>query len=413
MPFFFFPNLFIKKTTQRVTTIKGKASKIRIPIDSLSVGPTGTTSPDKIIESPSALTGETKKLLKKETILSVAVNNKSIRFFSICLLCYNAKNMSIKIDRFFNNIKLELVHTLHPLQNFFIEINSTCNLNCKHCYIPPQQKQSILSLEEISKVLDIVNKEWGQSVGLALTGGEPLMHPKFKDITKLLNKYNFRWSLATNGLLLDEESIDLLMKNGCSTMTISLDGNEKTHEIQRNKKGTYSKTLEVVDMLIKKDFPNMFITSTIHNGNIDSLEDIYLLIKKYGNKITWRINPLLYCENAKRNNLTINMSTYKKLYNFIKKVKEELGVNIIFGEKNPLSIRYGKYLYSEFDNCLAGITTFGVLSNGDIVNCMVCRDKPIVNIKDCDSLKKVWNDLDTSKKGLCNRHFEAKKTNNL
>lgn len=315
--------------------------------------------------------------------------------------------MSIRTDRFFNNFKLDLIHTLHPLLNFFLEINSTCNLNCKHCYIPSQQKLFILSYDNILKTLKMIDKEWGKTVGISLTGGEPLMHPNFKDIVKVLEHYGFRWSLATNGLLLDERTIDNIIMKGCSTLTISLDGNEKTHDLQRNKDGSYAKTMKTIDKLIEKKFPNIYVTATIHSGNVSSLEHIYVLIENYKGKIKWRINPLLYCEKVRENNLIIDEDTYKTIFNFVTKVYKNLDENIIFGEKNPLSLKYGNYLYSKFDNCLAGITTLGVLANGNIVSCMVNRDRPITNVKECNSLKAVWNRLDKSKKGLCNRHYEA------
>lgn len=318
--------------------------------------------------------------------------------------------MSRKTDLIFNNVRKNVLHTLHPLQTLFIEINSTCNLNCRHCYIPEQLKQSVLPFTEIEKIVNLVSSEFGNSVGIAITGGEPLLHPDFNKIVNILEKKSFNWSLATNGLLLTSKDIDLLIKNNCTAITISLDGNEKTHEIQRKKKGVFKKVIGVIEMLIEKRFPLIYITATIHDDNIDSLNDIYKLMAKYNDKLRWRINPLLYCDNVEKNNLKISKDTYIKICEFSKKVKNDLGQNIIIGEKNPLSIKHTEYLYSEFDSCFAGISTFGVLANGDIVNCMVCREKVLGNISKVNSLKNIWEKQDLRQKGLCERHLESKKS---
>jgi len=253
-----------------------------------------------------------------------------------------------------------------------------------------------------------VHDYWGNSVGIAITGGEPLLHPDFNKIVDILDKNKFHWSLATNGLLCTPEIIDTIINKGCNTITISLDGNEKTHEIQRNHKGTYNRTLESIDLLLEKAFPNIYITATIHDDNIQSLEDIYSLISKYKESVKWRINPLLYCENVKNNNLSISEISSTKICEFADRVRDNLKINIIVGERNSLSLKYKEYMYSEFDSCFAGISTFGVLANGDIVNCMVCRDNVLGNINTCNSLKETWEEEDRTKKGLCERHLESK-----
>lgn len=316
--------------------------------------------------------------------------------------------MSRKTDLFLNNIRKDILHSLHPLQTFFIEINSTCNLNCKHCYIPKEYKQFVLDLEDICKSISLVKKEFGNSVGIAITGGEPLIHPNFKDISEYLFKNGFYWSLATNGLLLSKDIVRELIQSNCRAITVSLDGNQENHDNQRKQNGLFKKVLEKIDMLITKSFPNIYITATIHDGNVNSLEDMYRMISKYKEKVKWRINPLLYCKSVDENNLRITESTYSKICEFSKRVKKDLGISIIIGEKNPLSIKYGEYFYSEFDSCFAGISTFGILSNGDIANCMVCREKPLGNIKGVSSLKEVWDNQDLNKKALCEKHFISK-----
>lgn len=316
--------------------------------------------------------------------------------------------MSRKVDLIINNLRKEVVHTLHPLETFFIEINSTCNLNCKHCYIPVEQKQFVLPMEIIEKILEEIYKIWGNSVGIAITGGEPLIHPNFNKILNILKKYNYHWSLATNGLFLTTKIIKNIKEKGCNAITISLDGNKETHDFQRGKKDSFEEVLKKIDLLIENNFPEIYLTATIHDENIYSLKDIAILIRKYGTKVNWRLNPLLQCENVQKNNIKISKDTVNRLCEFVKSIQNEVRAQILVGEKNPLSIKYGEYLFSEFDSCFAGISTFGLLSNGDFANCMVCREKPLANIRDAYSLKDIWDNENLEKKGLCDRHLESK-----
>ena len=316
--------------------------------------------------------------------------------------------MSRKTDFIISRVQNYLLRKLHPLEVFFIEINTICNLHCKHCYIPSSQKQEILPFKYIEKSLDQIYKKWGNSVGIAITGGEPLLHPEFKKIAEMLWKYKYSWSLATNGILLNEEMIKILMRYGCNTMTISIDGDEKAHNIQRDSKTAFSGATMAIERLMKNKFPNIYVTSTIHRDNVDSLKYIYKLISQYRNNLKWRINPLLFCESTQINNLSMDTKTYQKIVDYVKKVYANLGVEIKLGERSAYALKYGESPYSEFDLCTAGINTFGVLANGDIVNCMVCRNEKLGSIYKDITLEEIWDSQNLYKKGLCERHFESK-----
>jgi MoaA/NifB/PqqE/SkfB family radical SAM enzyme len=309
--------------------------------------------------------------------------------------------MSKSKDLFFYKIKSKLIHKLHPLETFFIEIDSACNLTCKHCYIPKIHKNKYLELKDIERILQLVHQEFGSTPGIAITGGEPLLHPQFKEIASLLNRYSYTWSLATNATMISKTT----PLNGCAAITISIDGKIDDHNLIRGSNSNYHKVIENIRLIINKDIPNIYLTSTIHDGNIQSLKDIGEIVGGFNGRVKWKINTLLDCENSRSNNLRISESTYLKIIEFADKYDGE----IILGEKNPLSLKHKEYFFSEFDQCAAGVTTFGVLSNGDIVNCMVCRENPLGNISNISSIKEIWEAEDTSEKGLCEKHIENRK----
>lgn len=316
--------------------------------------------------------------------------------------------MSRITDSVFNKWSNNLICKLHNLDTFFIEINSTCNLHCLHCYIPQGCRDKELSFEDIEGVFKQIEESWSTNVDMALTGGEPLLHKSFWEIAEYLYRKKIRWSLATNGIFLNEESIKKLKKLRCGAITISVDGDYEAHSKQRGQKSQLSHIIKNIELLASEKFPSLYITSTIHDGNVDSLGFLADLVLKFKKRVSWRISPLLYCENAIQNNLRMSPKTYKKICKFREDFLEKYKTDIMIGEKNPLSLKNKEYLYSDLDYCLAGITTFGVLSNGDIVNCMSNRGKVLGNIHKDYSLIKIWEKQDLSRKGLCEKHLESK-----
>lgn len=89
-----------------------------------------------------------------------------------------------------------------------IAIVNYCNLKCKYCFADDmicEESQSI-SLEDYRTILSFLARTPKNHVGII--GGEPTLHPRFKDILKETNKYcrevNTSATLFTNGIELDE-----------------------------------------------------------------------------------------------------------------------------------------------------------------------------------------------------------------
>ena len=84
-----------------------------------------------------------------------------------------------------------------------IIVTDYCNLNCSYCFANNQsiKQGNSITLEQYSSILDFFAAE-GSPIGII--GGEPTLHPQFKDIITLTNKYcaffNTRATLFTNGI---------------------------------------------------------------------------------------------------------------------------------------------------------------------------------------------------------------------
>lgn len=207
----------------------------------------------------------------------------------------------------------------NPLKNVQLEITTACNFNCKHCF-NSVNRNNILSLK---KIKDIVNdcKNMGVHM-LSLTGGEPLVHPDFKQIVEYISHNNIQYTVYTNGYLLNEKMILFLKQNNVSNIRISLDGfSEHIHDTFRNFKGSYNKIIEASKMLIYYKLPFEF-NSMLHKYNNDILKFQHFVENEIGN-IKIIFDYILNIGNAKNlyNDFGLELDDFCDIYsNYLKEL---------------------------------------------------------------------------------------------
>ena len=104
------------------------------------------------------------------------------------------------------------------LYNLFWETTLRCNAKCKHCGSRAGENIKLddeLTTEEIKNALQSID-----------------------------NKLEYHWEMTTNGILINESNIDKMKKTGMTTVSISLDGLEQSHDEFRGVKSSYSKIIE-------------------------------------------------------------------------------------------------------------------------------------------------------------------------
>ena len=87
-------------------------------------------------------------------------------------------------------------------RKIYIEITNICNLKCKFCPETSRGKE-FMSLENFEEVIKKIHK-YTKLVCLHVKG-EPLLHNQLEDILKILEKYNLRTNITTNGTLIKEK----------------------------------------------------------------------------------------------------------------------------------------------------------------------------------------------------------------
>ena len=156
-----------------------------------------------------------------------------------------------------------------PLSGTF-ELTPVCNMDCKMCYIrlSKRQQEAISPLHSAQDWLNLAKtaREHGM-LYLLLTGGEPFLHPEFRQILTGLHQMGLIISINSNGTLITDETIHWLKEVPPSRINISLYGasNETYHRLCGNPNG-FSQTDEAIQRLKRAGIPvKLNCSLTPHN----------------------------------------------------------------------------------------------------------------------------------------------------
>ena len=126
---------------------------------------------------------------------------------------------------------------IHELNYLFWECTWRCNLSCRHCGSDCKSESCVpdMPFQDFLKAVEPLAQRYPRdSVIIAITGGEPLLRPDLAECGKILRNKGLRWGIVTNGMLYDEAMHAKLTAAGLSSITVSLDGLEATHNRKRN-----------------------------------------------------------------------------------------------------------------------------------------------------------------------------------
>lgn len=184
------------------------------------------------------------------------------------------------------------------------EVTDACNLRCRYCFYGDlygnhdARESQIMKKEDVLPLLDFLSELWESSFNISQNkyiyigfyGGEPLLNMKFiLQIVELISgrkdAHRFKFTMTTNGVLLDKYIAVLLKYN--FHLLVSLDGDEENNQyrVDGNNRNSFSSVHNNL-LYIKEHYPeyydrNVSINSVLHNAN--SVEDIYRsIVSTYG-----------------------------------------------------------------------------------------------------------------------------------
>lgn len=280
------------------------------------------------------------------------------------------------------------------ISNITLIVTSNCNLSCLYCFCGKKSAE-IMSFDIAKKAVDILSNESASQPLITFFGGEPLIE------IDLINKVcayakskicDVRFSLTTNGTLLNEKEYEIINKWNIRCM-VSVDGLECQHDANRtyiDKRGSWQ---DIMSNLLKMN-TKPCIRLTFTSENISHLSENVIGLHKMGfHEIVFShsIYPLWNEESCKeyQRQFSILAEYYVDCF--------EKGEKISFVEFDDIIF---SYIMNRKRSCFPGINQIAICPDGSIIPChrVNFSHKEFVlskNIMDEDSFEN--NSLDAKK----------------
>lgn len=265
-----------------------------------------------------------------------------------------------------------------------IHIAHTCNLNCEYCFASQGKyhgERAIMSLEVGKRALDFLVENSGTRRNLEVDffGGEPLMNfdvvkemvAYARSIEKEHNK-NFRFTLTTNGLLIDDDVIEFANKE-MSNVVLSLDGRKEIHDKYRVDyagNGSWDRIVPKFQKLVEaRGGKNYYMRGTFTHENPDFLKDIQEMLDLGFTELS--MEPVV-CAPGESSELTegdlpIVMEQYEKLAELM--LERDKEGNPFTFYHYMIDLTGGPCIYKRISGCGSGTEYMAVTPWGDLYPC--------------------------------------------
>ena len=180
-----------------------------------------------------------------------------------------------------------------PVKSMCLNIAHDCNLRCQYCFAATGdfgEGRKLMTLETGKKAVDFLLQHSGDRKNLEMDffGGEPLMN---FSVVKQIVTYarsqeaaygkKFRFTITTNGMLLDDEKIDFINQE-MSNVVLSVDGRKEINDTMRKRldgSGSYDRILPLYQKLVRqRGEKEYYVRGTYTKYNLDFSEDVFALL---------------------------------------------------------------------------------------------------------------------------------------
>lgn len=294
-----------------------------------------------------------------------------------------------------------------------LHIAHDCNLACQYCFAEEGEyhgRRALMSFEVGKKALDFLVANSGSRKNLEVDffGGEPLMN---WEVVKQLVEYGrsieeannkkFRFTLTTNGVLLNDEILEFVNKE-MGNIVLSTDGRKEVHDRMRpfrNGKGSYDLVMpKFVKVAESRNQTNYYVRGTFTRNNLDFSKDVLSLADMGFKQIS--VEPVVASPEdsyaLREEDLPQIFEEYDKLaVEMIKREKEGRGFNFFHF---MIDLTGGPCVYKRLSGCGSGTEYLAVTPWGDFYPChqfvgnedflLGNVDEGITRTDICDEFKK-------------------------
>lgn len=229
--------------------------------------------------------------------------------------------------------------SLNPIEELFVEITNHCLQNCIHCSSCASEK--IFQSIPIEKIYSVIEETI--PLGLkyfTISGGEPLLYPKLKELIAHLNAKGLIFNIYSCGISKNANNepcsipnslLNYLKKNNINKLIFSIQGGtEKIHEEITQFTGSFYLTLESIKRALSK---NIFVE--LHfvpmKKNIDELNQVINIAQSLNIKQLSLLR--LVVQGRCSSDLELSIKEYYNMVNEVNNLNKQL--------TNKLNIRLG------------------------------------------------------------------------
>ena len=265
-----------------------------------------------------------------------------------------------------------------------LHIAHTCNLNCSYCFASQGKyhgDRALMSFEVGKRALDFLveNSKGRHNLEVDFFGGEPLMN---FDVVKQLVAYarsiekdagkNFRFTLTTNGMLIDDDVIDFANRE-CYNVVLSLDGRKEVHDRYRVDyagRGSWEKIVPKFQKIVEaRGGKGYYMRGTFTHANPDFLKDIETMLDLGFTELSMEpvVGPESDSSSLTKEDLPIVLEQYEKLAELMLKRHKE-GRPFTFYHY-MIDLKGGPCIYKRISGCGSGTEYMAVTPWGDLYPC--------------------------------------------
>ena len=265
-----------------------------------------------------------------------------------------------------------------------LHIAHTCNLNCAYCFASQGKyhgERAVMSFEVGKQALDflIANSGSRRNLEVDFFGGEPLVNFQVvKDLVAYARSIekehgkNFRFTLTTNGLLIDDDVIEFANRE-CHNVVLSLDGRKEIHDrfrVDYAGNGSWDRIVPKFQKLVEaRNGQGYYMRGTFTHANPDFLKDIQVMLDLGFNELSMEPvvaapdDPSALTEEDK----AIVMEQYEKLA-MLMLDKDKEGKPFTFYHY-MIDLTGGPCIYKRISGCGSGTEYMAVTPWGDLYPC--------------------------------------------
>ena len=265
-----------------------------------------------------------------------------------------------------------------------LHIAHTCNLNCAYCFASQGKyrgERALMPFEVGRQALDFLVARSGDRRNLEVDffGGEPLMNFQVvKDLVAYARSIerdagkNFRFTLTTNGVLIDDDVIDFANRE-CSNVVLSLDGRREVHDRYRVDYaggGSWDTVVPKFQKLVQaRGGRDYYMRGTFTHANPDFLKDIETMLELGFDKLSMEpvVGPADDPSSLTDEDLPVVLEQYEKLAELMRRRMRE-GRPFTFYHY-MLDLKGGPCIYKRISGCGSGTEYMAVTPWGDLYPC--------------------------------------------